>query len=138
MPASESVFIDTNVVLYALGTEEPKRTIAQGALNSFSVISVQVLSEASHILHRKQGIPKTDVVLQLGTIEALVDRIVPLNKATVQLSWRLWQRYHFSWFDSLIVAAALDSDCTTLYTEDLQHGQIIGERLTIINPFSPS
>ena len=138
MPASESVFIDTNVVLYALGTEEPKRTIAQGALNSFSVISVQVLSEASHVLHRKQGIPKTDVVLQLGTIEALVDRIVPLNKATVQLSWRLWQRYHFSWFDSLIVAAALNSDCTTLYTEDLQQGQIIGERLTIINPFSPS
>ena len=138
MPAGESVFIDTNVVLYALGTEQPKRTIAQGALNQFSVISVQLLSEASNVLHRKQGIPKTDVVLQLRTIEALVDRVVPLNKATIQRGWCLWQRYHFSWFDSLIVAAVLESDCTTLYTEDLQHGQIIDGQLTITNPFSPS
>jgi predicted nucleic acid-binding protein len=45
---------------------------------------------------------------------------------------------HFSFWDSLIVAAALESHGTTLYSEDLQHGQVINGRLTLINPFLPS
>jgi predicted nucleic acid-binding protein len=45
-------------------------------------------------------------------------------------------RYGFSWFDSLIVATALDAGCDTLYTEDLQHGQVIEGKLTVTNPFS--
>ena len=45
------------------------------------------------------------------------------------------ERYRFSWFDSLIVATALEAGCETLFTEDLQHGQVIENRLTIFNPF---
>jgi predicted nucleic acid-binding protein len=44
-------------------------------------------------------------------------------------------RYRYSFYDSLIIAAALEAGCTRLYSEDLQHGQRI-ERLTIVNPFA--
>jgi hypothetical protein len=45
------------------------------------------------------------------------------------------EKYQFSFYDSLIIASALKCDCYTLYSEDLQHGQIIEDKLKIINPF---
>ncbi len=47
----------------------------------------------------------------------------------------LGERYQLSHWDSLIVAAALRANCDTLYSEDMQHGQLIDGRLTVINPF---
>jgi len=135
MPVGETVFIDTNVVLYALGTEEPKRSIAQDALNRHPILSVQVLSEAGNVLHRKYGIPKAEVVIQLETIVALVDRVVPLEVASLRRGWDLWERYSLAWFDSLILASALTANCQVLYSEDFQHGQKIEDQLTILNPF---
>jgi len=44
-------------------------------------------------------------------------------------------KYHFSFYDSLIIAAALESGCSTLYTEDMHNGQVIEDRLKIVNPF---
>jgi predicted nucleic acid-binding protein len=45
------------------------------------------------------------------------------------------ERYRFSFYDSLIIATALEASCTTLYSEDMQHGQLIENKLLIINPF---
>lgn len=50
---------------------------------------------------------------------------------------RLAQRYGFHFYDALVVASALAADCETLYTEDLQDGQVIDDRLTIRNLFKP-
>jgi predicted nucleic acid-binding protein len=47
------------------------------------------------------------------------------------------QRYRFAWYDSLIIAAALAAGCYILYTEDMQHGQVINGKLTLLNPFVP-
>lgn len=52
-------------------------------------------------------------------------------------AWSLQDRYSFSWWDALITAAALRQECSLLLSEDLQHGQNIDGRLTIINPFAP-
>ena len=135
MPEGETAFIDTNVVLYALGTEEPKRSIAQYVLNRHPILSVQVLSEAGNVLHRKYEVPKAEVVVELETIIALVDRVAPLDGATLRRAWDLWRRHALAWFDSLILASALTANCQVLYSEDFQHGQKIEDQLTILNPF---
>ena len=62
MPASERFFLDTNIVLYALGDDDPKRKLALDLLSDEPVLSTQVFSEASSVLHRKYAIPRADVV----------------------------------------------------------------------------
>jgi predicted nucleic acid-binding protein len=63
-------------------------------------------------------------------------RVEIVLPSTMHLALNITERYGYSWYDSLIIAAALDAGCDTLYTEDLQHGQVIENRLTINNPFS--
>ena len=62
-------------------------------------------------------------------------RLHPLAPSTLLSALDVGGRYGFSHYDSLIIAAALEAGCATLYSEDLQHGQIIDQSLTIINPF---
>jgi predicted nucleic acid-binding protein len=125
MPESEGIFLDTNVVLYALGIEEPKRTIAQAALDRSPIISVQVLSEAANVLHRKYGVPRAEVVERLEGIEALVDQVTSIDRAIQKRAWDLWCRHPDHWFDCLILASSMAAGCNVLYSEDFQHGQII-------------
>ena len=61
-----------------------------------------------------------------------------LNLETLVAAFDLRERYRFSWWDSLIVASALETECEQLYTEDMQHGQVIENRLHVINPFLDS
>jgi len=61
--------------------------------------------------------------------------ICPVNLKTVEKAWHIRIKYQFSYWDSLIVASALGMNCSVLYTEDLQHNQIIEEKLKIVNPF---
>ena len=58
-----------------------------------------------------------------------------VNKSTVELCWEMRIRYHYSYYDSLILASAVESRCTVLYSEDMQHGQVIEKKLKIVNPF---
>jgi predicted nucleic acid-binding protein len=55
--------------------------------------------------------------------------------ATIHTALDIRERYSFSWYDSLIVAAALEANCDTLYSEDMQNSQVINGRLSIVNPF---
>jgi predicted nucleic acid-binding protein len=54
---------------------------------------------------------------------------------TVSSAWELKRKCHHSYWDSLILASALESGSSILYTEDMQHGQIIEKKIKIINPF---
>ncbi len=58
-----------------------------------------------------------------------------LSLRTVSLAMDLAEKYRYTYFDSLILASALEANCESLYSEDLQHGQVIDQRLRIINPF---
>lgn len=132
MPAKS--FIDTNVVIYALGASSAKTVLAAPLFAGNAVISTQVLSETANVALKKLALPLAETKKLLLTLESLcqVEMIVP---ATLYLALDIAQRYGFSWYDSLIVATALEAGCTTLYTEDLQHGQVIEGRLTVTNPF---
>jgi predicted nucleic acid-binding protein len=98
-------------------------------------ISLQVLNECSNVLNRKRQWSAEEVAKTLGHLLAFV-RVEPTDVATVRSAWKLQARYRFSYYDSLIISAALAAGCSTLYSEDMQHGQVIEGRLTIIDPFS--
>jgi predicted nucleic acid-binding protein len=129
-----SAFLDSNVLIYALGDEEPKRGRARDLLAAVPTISTQVVNECSHVLRRKARWPPSQVAAEL-TLLIGVTRLVEVRMGEVRTARSIAERYGFSHFDSLIVATALAAGCTTLYTEDLQHGQVIEGRLTLVNPF---
>ena len=62
--------------------------------------------------------------------------IITVQIETIELALKIAEKYRYSYYDSVIIAAALESSCTLLYSEDMQHLQVIEEQLQIINPFS--
>jgi len=134
MPA-ERIFLDSNVMIYAYFKQnEKKQRISKQLISKNAIISTQVLQELTNTLHRKMGIDYSIVssILQ----ECLKNCDLNTNTSdTVFLALDIAEKYGFSFYDSLIVAAALESKCTTLYSEDMQHNQRI-ENLTIKNPFA--
>ena len=128
------VFFDTNVLLYLLSGEAAKADRAEALLAAGGLISVQVLNEFTSVANRRLGMSIAEIREILATVRA-VCTVRPIEITTHDLGLDLAERYRFSLYDSLILAAALQAGCTTLYTEDLRHGQTI-ERLTIRNPFT--
>lgn len=134
-------FIDSNVFIYLFDeTDERKRSIADGIVgsalrNDSAAISFQVVQETLNIVTQKLPAPMS--VEDAGRF--LERTLAPLWEVSPSLSlYRrgMWiqSRYQYSFYDSLIIAAALDAGCSRLYSEDLQDGQRI-ESLTIENPF---
>jgi predicted nucleic acid-binding protein len=134
-------FIDTNVLIYLFDeTDDRKRAIAdrliQTALEAGTAsISFQVVQGTLHVVTRKLPSPMTPDGAKrfLEHVLAPLWRIAP-SLALYQHALDVQGRYGYGFYDSLIIAAALDAGCTRLYSEDLQHGQHI-EGLTIENPF---
>ena len=134
-------FIDTNVFIYLFDeTNNRKRTIAdrivKTALETRTArISHQVVQETLNVVTRKLPSPMTAENAQRFLVQVLAPlwQIMP-NIALYRRGLDVQSRYGFSFYDSLIIAAALESGCTRLYSEDLQHGQQI-EGLNIENPF---
>jgi len=130
------VFFDTNVLLYLVSGDPPKADRAEQLVADGGVISVQVLNEFAAVAAGKKGVQFAKIRESLSAFRALF-AVVALDIETHELGLDIAERFRVSIYDSMIVAAALRAGCTTLYTEDLQHGQTI-ERLTIRNPFAGS
>lgn len=131
-----SIFLDSNVLLYALGEESPKKNAAKRLVEALPAawISTQVLNECSHVLRRKKGWPSSRIESELDAALKLL-RLATVGLEEVRAAWKIGDRFGFSHYDSLIVATALSAQCTLLHSEDLQHGQVIEGRLTVLNPF---
>ncbi|WP_237759599.1 PIN domain-containing protein [Sulfuricella sp. T08] len=130
-------FFDTNVVLYLLSADQAKADRAEELLAEGGIISVQVLNEFAAVASRKLGMSWPEIREVLDQVRA-VSSVEPLLVETHERSLLVAERYGISLYDSLIVAAALLAGCSTLYSEDMQHGQIIEGQLTICNPFRAS
>ncbi len=129
-----AVFADTNIVIYAEGSDVRKAQRAMSILESGPIISSQVVTETINILTRKYGFTLPEAHEVASSLLDLCE-VVPVGSETVRNAIRLAARYRLSHWDSLIIAAAFLAGCETLYTEDLQHGQVIDGRLRIVNPF---
>lgn len=128
------VFFDTNVLLYLLSADTAKADRAEDLLALGGTIGVQVLNEFVSVATRKLGMSHAEIHDVLEPIRAIC-AVMPLTLDLHDHALGLSERYGFSIYDALIVTAALAADCDTLFTEDLQDGQVIDGRLTIANPF---
>lgn len=131
------VFFDTNVVLYLLSGDTVKADQAEELLAIGGMISVQVLNEFAAVASRKLHMSWPEIREVLAQVRA-VCQVDPMSVDTHDRAAQVAERYGLSIYDALIVAAALLADCTTLYSEDMQDGQVIERQLTIRNPFGPS
>lgn len=135
----ERIFLDSNVLLYAYSETDPeKRQIARGLADEHgAVVSTQVLSEFANVVLRKFRMPSPEARRRIAELAARCD-VIAVTPAVVMEAIHVHERFGFSFFDSQIVAAALVSGATTLYSEDLQHGQRIDGKLRIVSPFTPA
>lgn len=133
MPGGKA-FFDTNVVLYSLSNEPWRKQRVAEWMSGGAVISTQVLAESANVMRRKFKLDLADIQdfhdVLLGACEIRL-----IETATVQHALEVAARYGFSIYDSLILATALEAGCSTLYSEDMQHGQVIEGTLTIFDPF---
>ena len=130
-------FFDTNVLLYLLMGDADKADRVEQLLLRRGVINVQVLDEFSAVVLRKRALAPAELLEFLESTRELCDTH-PLTVEIHERGFEILERYGYSLYDSMIVAAALQAECRTLYSEDLQHGQVIEKRLKVINPFLDS
>lgn len=127
-------FFDTNVMLYALSADEQRKDRIADLLSGGGTLSTQVLAESANVMRRKFGCTVAEIEIFHESLLS-VCRLRLIERETVRRALDIAGRYGFSVYDSLILSAALEADCTTLFSEDMQHGQVIDGRLTIVNPF---
>ena len=136
-----TVFVDTNVLVYARDRSEPdkQRRAAEWMAKLWETglgrLSFQVIQEYYVTLTTKLDPPRStedarDDVVALGAWSP-----VGIDHRTIEGAWDIQDQYGYSWWDALIVASALQSGCRYLLTEDLQGGQVI-DTMTIISPFT--
>jgi predicted nucleic acid-binding protein len=128
------IFVDTNVFLYLLSDNPEKKVASKKILVSNPCISTQVLNEFSNISIKKFKLSIFDTKEILNIISEKSSVFI-FSEKTVFNALDLKEKYGFQFYDSLILATALENDCDTLYSEDMQHNQLIEKQLRIINPF---
>lgn len=133
-------FVDTNLLVYFRDATEPdKQAIAATWLSVLwrsrsGRVSFQVLSEyyVSVTQRLKPGLAREEAQADIHSLMAW--RPIGMDKLLLEGAWTLQDRYRFSWWDALIVAAAQRANCQYLLSEDFQHGQEVGS-VVIVNPF---
>lgn len=128
------IFADTNLFVYAEAESSDKSTTAIAVIEQLPVISTQVVNELVSVLTRKYRFQLHEAHEIAASLLDLCE-VMPVGEETIRKAIELVEHYSLSHWDSLIVAAALLADCNQLYSEDLQHGQIFDNKLTVINPF---
>jgi predicted nucleic acid-binding protein len=132
--SAETPFLDTNVLLYLLSADSGKADIAEELLRKGGIISVQVLSEFTSVCTRKLKMSYGEIREILLTINMVLD-VRDLTPVIHEAALDIAERYGYSFYDSMIMAAAINAGCSLVYTEDLQSGQHIQDSLLIVNPF---
>lgn len=132
---SDKITLDSNILIYAFAQNDDfRKNIAKDIIAKCNIISIQAINETSYVLLKKYNFPKEQleqVILFLK--EQFV--ISSLTTNTLDQTIVLCKKYNFSFWDSMMIAAALDNHCSVIYTEDLNHDQLIEKRLRIVNPF---
>jgi predicted nucleic acid-binding protein len=132
---SGRAFFDTNILVYVVGQKDERTDTAEALLAGGGIISVQVLNELANVSRKKLRMSWEEIDEALAAIRVLCPSPVPLTNDTHDAGRRIAAKYGYSMFDGVIAASALEAACDTLYSEDLQDGQVIDGRVTIRNPF---
>ncbi|MEA5512473.1 PIN domain-containing protein [Nodularia sp. UHCC 0506] len=134
---TDKIFLDTNLWIYLYAKNPPKKSqqVAEILKNNSSLllVSTQILGELFHVLTRKKFTSKADAITIISDIVNTF-LIQPINTTEVIQALEINAKYHYSYWDSLIIATALINECSIIYSEDMQHNQLIENKVRIINP----
>jgi predicted nucleic acid-binding protein len=129
-------FFDTNILIYVTAPlETAKSQRARAILFEGGTISVQVLNEVANVARQKLRMEWSEIGGLLTELRAGL-AVVPLTLSTHERGVALAARHQLHIYDALIAAAALEAGCNVLYTEDMHHGLVLDDRLTVVNPFA--
>jgi predicted nucleic acid-binding protein len=132
----DRAFVDTNILVYLYSADEPiKRTIATNVFRSYSepVVSIPILNELCNVMLRKLGVSNAGVRDAMREISEAT-MIAKVSTNTILKAIDMHAKYGFTYFDSFHLATASENDCSVFFSEDMQHGQKVGN-LKIVNPF---
>ena len=130
-------FLDTNVLVYAVLSDDPRCPTAERRLAAGGAISVQVLNEFANVARGKLKWPWLDIEATLTLVRSRTGRVRDISVLTHEAALAIARDHRLSFYDALIVASAIEAGCDVLYSEDMQHGRTIGG-LAIVNPFLES
>ena len=133
----DRIFIDTNILIYLYSEDEiEKQQISENLANQYSpIISIQVLNEICNVMIKKLNFDLQNVSKVIAELSEYCI-VKTITTETIQSAIKIAEKYKYSYYDSLIISSALENQCTTLYSEDMQHEQFIENQIKIINPFT--
>jgi predicted nucleic acid-binding protein len=141
MLAGQRFFLDTNIALYCFDSSAPRKQevakdlVTQAASSGMGVVSGQVLQEFCNVASNSRRLNLSpDRIMAYVSLVLQPMNQVALSPALLERALAIRQAHQFTFYDSLIIAAAQEAQCTALYSEDMQHGQRVGS-LGIVNPF---
>ena len=134
----DRIFLDTNILVYAYMEsdkikQQKAKALLQDNLNNIVFISAQVVNEFYSVM-QKNKIEHLSIKKNIFDMSAQFN-ISDISFNLILKALSIKEKYFFSLWDSLIVAAALQNNCSTLYSEDMQHKQLIETKMEITNPF---
>jgi predicted nucleic acid-binding protein len=127
-------FFDANVLVRVASGDSAKAERAEELILKGGIISVQVLNEAANVARRKMGLSWPETEAFLSTMRGLLS-VRSVTIETHESGLALAERYGLSIYDAMIAASALEADCDTLWSEDMQDGMLVDGRLRLANPF---
>ena len=140
---SAKIFADTNIHVYchtssADAKETSKRDMALKWLDECPwVISTQVIREFANVMMGKGKRTATETESHVEDMIEIAELVVEEDLWLIRKAFEIHRAYGYSYYDSLVIAAALSAECEILLSEDMQHGQLIENTLKIVNPFAP-
>ena len=130
----DKVFIDSNIFLYAFcDKDKEKQTKASKIILDGGAISVQVINEVSANMLKKLNF-SNDAIKEFIIRCLNRYKIINVEPSTLLKAVEIRKQYNISYYDSSIIAAAIEANARILYSEDMQDSLTISE-LTIVNPF---
>jgi predicted nucleic acid-binding protein len=134
----DKIFIDSNIFVYAYTDDDPEKhelsrnLLKDNVLANEIILSVQILNEFYSVMAKYKHTHSEIKSCSDEIIEQT--EIAPLKLDTFKFCLLIKEKYGYSWWDSLVLASALENDCKIVYSEDMQHGQVIENALKIVNP----
>jgi predicted nucleic acid-binding protein len=127
-------FIDSNIILYLFTNNEKRKRFVSTLMTPQNLISTQIVNENVNVCLKKLKIGK-DEAYNHGKNLLNTFNVVSIYPSTITDAFSLSIKYGFSFWDSLVVSAALENNCEILLTEDMHNGLLVNEKLRIKNPF---
>ena len=134
----DKVFIDSNILIYAYSVDEPdKQNIVRKLFYNHHtvIISTQTVNEFVNVTTRKKMLTNKTASLIVSELFK-VFLVQAIDQKIIQKAILLAEKHRYSYFDCLMLASALSSGCSVLYSEDMHHSHAVEGSLKIIIPFA--